>query len=316
MLLKQIIDIYELLDNPKVNGKIIEDYFKKLNFEEVYYKNIVGEKGNTDFVKLIIKGRNGKSNNGTAPTIGIIGRLGGIGARPHRIGFVSDGDGALVALSIGLKLVNMKNNGEILNGDVIITTHICPDAPIKEHYPVPFMDSPVDMEMMNKLEVIEEMDAILTIDTTKGNNIINYCGFAISPTVKEGYILRVSEDLLRIMSSTTGKKPMVFPVTQQDITPYGNGLYHINSILQPATSTKAPVVGIAITTETAIGGCNTGATDFNSVENAARYCLEVAKEYTSGICSLYDINEFNKIIDLYGDMKKFQTSGNLEVKNE
>lgn len=99
------------------------------------------------------------------------------------------------------------------------------------------------------------LDAVLVVDTTKGNRIINHRGFAISPTVKEGYILRVSEDLLDVMISTTGRLPHVFALSQQDITPYGNGLYHLNSILQPATATKAPVVGVAVTTETTVAGC-------------------------------------------------------------
>ncbi|MGO0916215.1 DUF1177 family protein, partial [Clostridioides difficile] len=42
-----------------------------------------------------IPGKNGKLKGGDAPTLGILGRLGGIGARPEVIGFVSDGDGAL-----------------------------------------------------------------------------------------------------------------------------------------------------------------------------------------------------------------------------
>ena len=81
------------------------------------------------------------------------------------------------------------------------------------------MDSPVDMATMNKYEVDPAMDAILSVDTTKGNRIINHRGFAISPTVKEGYILRVSEDLLDVMSITTGRLPVVFAITTQDITP-------------------------------------------------------------------------------------------------
>lgn len=311
MLIKEVIDMYEVLDNPKVNGKHILKFFNDLDFDNITYKTVKGEKGSTDFIKIKIEGLEGKTNGGTTPSMGVIGRLGGIGARPARIGFVSDGDGALVALSIALKLVKMKNLGERLKGDVIITTHICPNAPIKEHDPVPFMDSPVDMQKMNELEVTEEMDGILTIDTTKGNNVINYKGFAISPTIKEGYILKVSEDLLRIMSATTGKRPVVFPVTQQDITPYGNGLYHINSILQPAIATDAPVIGIAITTETAVGGCYTGATHLMDVESAARYSLEVAKEFTQGTCSLYDKEEFEKILKLYGSMKTFQSFGNV-----
>ena len=62
-----------------------------------------------------------------------------------------------------------------------------------------------------------------------------------------------------VMTRVTGKLPAIFPVAQQDITPYGNDLHHLNSILQPATSTNAPVVGVAITTEQPVAGCATGA---------------------------------------------------------
>ena len=100
--------------------------------------------------------------------------------------------------------------------------------------------------------------------------MINARGFAISPTVKEGYILKVSKTVLDVMSRVTGQLPQVFALSQQDITPYGNGLYHINSILQPAIMTSAPVIGLAITTEVAVAGCATGATQLMDVESAAR----------------------------------------------
>ena len=45
--------------------------------------------------------------------------------------------------------------------------------------------------------------------------------------------MRVSEDLLGIAEITTGKLPQVFAISTLDITPYGNGLYHLNSIMQP-----------------------------------------------------------------------------------
>ena len=57
---------------------------------------------------------------------------------------------------------------------------------------------------MNKHEVVPEMDAILSVDTTKGNRILNYKGVAISPTVKEGYILPVSNDLVDILQIVSG----------------------------------------------------------------------------------------------------------------
>ena len=69
------------------------------------------------------------------------------------------------------------------------------------------------------------MDALLSIDTTKGNRILNARGIAITPTVKDGYLLRTSEDLLSILESTTGCLPKVLPLAQQDITPYGNNIW-------------------------------------------------------------------------------------------
>lgn len=200
--------------------------------------------------------------------MGIVGRLGGIGARPEMIGQVSDGDGALAALTVALKLAEMHHNDDILEGDVIIGTHVCPDAPTIPHEPVPFMDSPIDMAAMNEQEVDARMDAVLSIDTTKGNRIINVNGFAISPTVLKGAILPVSNDVLDIMTRTTGRMPQVFALSQQDITPYGNDLYHLNSILQPATATQAPVIGVAITVEQVVAGCATGATHGGDVEEA------------------------------------------------
>ena len=117
----------------------------------------------------------------------------------------------------------------------MVATHICPDAPTRPHDPVPFMDSPVDLAAMNEHEVDPDADAILSVDTTKGNRIVNVNGFAISPTVKQGWILRVSEDLLAVQQRVTGTLPAVLPLAMADITPYGNGAYHVNSILQPAT---------------------------------------------------------------------------------
>lgn len=306
-MLKQVLEVYELLDNAFADGQKVAELLKSRGLKNINLKPVKGEKGSTDFIKIVVHGSEGKGKKGDAPTIGIIGRLGGIGARPERIGMVSDAEGAVTAISCALKLADMKKSGDVLKGDLIIATHICPDSASIPHEPVPFMGSPVDMAEMNKHEVDPAMDAILSIDTTRGNKIINHKGFAITPTVKEGYILKVSDDLLELMEWTTGSPPKVCPVTMQDITPYGNGLYHLNSIMQPCTVTDSPVVGIAITTETAVPGCATGANHELDVENAARYCIEVAKAFTEGRCKFYDEEEFNKIVKLYGRMNILQT---------
>jgi len=306
-MLKQVLEVYELLDNAFVDGHKVAELLKSRGLKSINLKTVKGEKGTTDFIKIVVHGSEGKGKKGDVSTIGIIGRLGGIGARPERIGMVSDAEGAVTAISCALKLADMRNNGDVLKGDVMIATHICPNAASIPHEPVPFMGSPVDMAEMNRHEVDPNMDAILSIDTTRGNEIINYKGFAITPTVKEGYILKVSHDLLELMEWTTGRPPKVCPITMQDITPYGNGLYHLNSIMQPCTVTDSPVVGVAITAETTVPGCATGANHEVDVENAARYCIEVAKAFTEGRCKFYDEEEFNRIVKLYGRMNILQT---------
>lgn len=310
MLYRQMLDLYDILDDEKADGKSVVEYMKKINADCLAETHVLkGAQGITHMVKVVIPGEKGKRNGGEAPTIGILGRLGGLGARPERVGFVSDGDGALAALTAAAKLLDMQKKGDYLQGDVIVSTHVCPDAPTKPHEPVPFMGSPVEMYQVNQDEVTEEMDAILSIDTTKGNRIANERGFFISPTVKEGYILRVSERLLDLMEITTGRRPKVFALTQQDITPYGNDLFHINSILQPCVATSAPVVGVAVTTETVVPGCATGATQLPDVEEAARFVLEVAKEFGQGVCDFYDKEEYARIQKLYGSMTRFQGFG-------
>jgi hypothetical protein len=314
MLIRQVMDLFDVLDTSTVDGEAVKKYLLSVNPKanvEVY--PITGSKGeSTDMVKVRIPGTHGKASGGNVPTIGILGRLGGIGARPEMIGFVSDGDGALAALAVASKLLDMQTKGDFLDGDVFVSTQICPHAPTAPHKPVPFMGSPVEMAQVNKEEVIPELDAILVCDTTKGNRIINTRGFAISNTVKEGWILPVSESILDVMQRTTGRFPYVFPLSMQDITPYGNNLYHLNSILQPCTATKAPVVGVAITTEAPVPGCATGASHFGDVEEASRFMLEVAKSYGRGEVQFYNEEEYALLQKLYGSMACLQTKGKSE----
>ncbi|MBK1783813.1 DUF1177 domain-containing protein [Prauserella cavernicola] len=299
---RQVIEAEELLDDPAVTGKSVADWLRGAGVEDVTVRTVTEAKGSTDFIKVVIPGSAGRTAGGDAPTLGVIGRLGGIGARPEQIGFVSDGDGALTVVTVAAKLATMRKRGDVLPGDVVLTTHICPNAPTRPHDPVPFMDSPVAFATTNEYEVDERMDAILSVDTTKGNRILNHRGFALTPTIKEGWILRVREDLLNVAAITTGAHPVVLPVTTQDITPYGNGVHHINSLLQPSVATTAPVVGVAITTESAVPGSATGATDLTSVESAARFCIEAAKEFGAGRAQFYDRDEFALLERTYGSL--------------
>lgn len=308
MLLKEILEIYELIDHPGKPGRGIVALLKQSGAKKVVLKEIKEKKGSTEFIKVVIPGKKGKISGGKAPTLGVIGRLGGVGARPEMIGLVSDGDGAFCALSIALKLTRMAKKGDALDGDIILATHVCTNAPTTPHEPVPFMGSPVELATMNAFEVDQEMEAILSIDTSRGNRIINHAGFAISPTAKEGYILRISEDLLSLMEQTTGKLPATFPITIQDITPYGNELYHFNSIMQPTVATGAPVVGVALTAEVPVAGCATGVSNVTSIDAVGRFVIEVAQRFGKGTCLFYDKDEYKKMVELYGNLKHLQTN--------
>jgi hypothetical protein len=306
MTLSQAIRAFELLDHPGAGG---EDIKKALNHNGVQRVEIRRVRENdtfTDFIKVTLPGRKGRLQQGEAPTLGIVGQLGGVGARPQRIGLVSDADGAVVVIAAALKLAQMAFLGDILEGDVVLTTHICPNSPIIPHEPVPFMGSPVSIQTQVFHLVDEGMEAILSVDTTRGNRILNHSGFAITPTVKEGYILRASEDLLDLMTYTTGKAPVVLPITTQDITPYGNQVYHLNSIMQPSTLSTAPCVGVALTSEATVPGCATGASQPLDIECAVRFVIEVAKAYGAGNAQFYDQEEFGRLVGLYGDLSHLQ----------
>jgi hypothetical protein len=288
MALKQVLEIHDLLEQPHANGNGLLALLKnRQSVRDVSVTPVSGNQSDTEFVKITIPGQTGKIAGGDSPTLGIIGRAGGVGARPNIIGLVSDADGVIAALATA-----------------------CPHAPIIPHDPVPFMKSPVAPEIYNRYTVDDTMDAILSIDTSRGNRIVNHKGFAVTPTVKEGYILRVSDDLLDLIEYTTGKPAVVMSLTLQDITPYGNGIYHVNSIVQPSTGTTAPVVGVALTAETVIPGCATGTFQASDVEMVVRFCVEVAKGFGNGNCRFHDKNEFDKLVSKYGSMHHFQTQGN------
>jgi len=314
MALKQVLEIADLVDRPDADAETFRQLFASRGMQGAEVARVRTRRGSTSFFKLLIPGIRGRSAGKSAPTLGILGYLGGVGARPGKIGLVSDADGAIAALAAALKLTDMHCAGDRLPGDVIVATHVSPASPIIPHDPVAFMSSPVGMAVINQHMVDPRMEAILSIDATKGNRIINARGFAISPTVKEGYILRVSEDLLAIQHHVTGRMPSVFAITTQDITPYGNGLFHLNSILQPSTASDAPVVGVAITSEAVVPGSATGANQEIDIELATRFVIEVAKSLEPGLERFYDRAEFARMVRLYGPMKHLQSLGRAAAR--
>jgi hypothetical protein len=301
-VMKQLIEVLDFMDDSKVGGQEVRKYLEEYGVDSCDVVTLSGDKGKTDVVKVLIPGAEGKSTSGKKPTLGIVGQLGGIGARPEMIGMVSDADGAIIAIAAAAKLAQSRTRGDVIPGDVLITTHICPDAPILPHDPVPFMISPVPIIDVLKECVDVRMDALLSVDATKGNRVIKRNGFAITATVKNGWILRVSDDLVNVYERVTGETVSVVPVTMQDITPYGNNVYHINSIMQPWVMTESPVVGLATTASVPVPGSGSGANYAIALESATRFCVEVARDYSSGRCRFYDEEEYANLLNRYGDM--------------
>lgn len=321
MSLQPTLTVYEALDSAVVNGQSIVDMFAqyaefgvKVTVTTVNDEPPEDTSKTVDFISILIPGTNGKTGGGSARTLGIIGRNGAIGARPVRIGMVSDADGPIGSIAAALKLAQMKQRGDHLPGDVLVTTHIATDVSMSYNDGVPFMGMPVSSETMNVYEVSPDMDAILSIDASKGNSIIKQRGFAISTTAMQGYLLRVSADLVKIMESTTGRPAVTLPISQQDITPYDNGLYHFNSIMQPHVATSAPVVGVAVTAQSVVGGSDSSANHEIDIAETVRFCIEVAKRFTTASpdnpCEFYSATEWQTIRSMYPDMSVFQSNGN------
>ena len=95
MLLKEILEVFNLLDDANASGAALEAYLRGIRHDaDIEVVRIETPKGSTDVIRILIPGVNGRHSGGTAPTIGLMGWLGGVGARPSAVGYVSDGDGA------------------------------------------------------------------------------------------------------------------------------------------------------------------------------------------------------------------------------
>jgi hypothetical protein len=304
-MLKHILDLVELLDGPDAGGAAVASWLRAKDPCGETVVDIAGldGPGHTDLVRVAVPGTKGRRAGGSRPTLGVIGRLGGVGSRPDRLGLVSDADGAIVALAVAAELLRMSGRGDRLPGDVLIRTHISPSSPMIPHEPAPFIDSPVDRDRLARAEVDAEMAAILSIDSTRANRIAKRDGFGITGAVKDGFILRPTPQVLDVYERVAGRPAVVLPLFTQDITPPGNGLHHINSIMQPATLSDAPVIGVPLLSPVVVAGAATGVLHEQELVTAARFVLEVAKDFTAGRLSFYEEAEFRRLVELYGSMK-------------
>src|SRR5690606_24973780 len=166
------------------------------------------EKGSTEFVKILFPGTRGKSKGGTAPTLGLIGSYGGLRIPGERNALVSDADGCIVALSVALRLSRLIRRQQPLVGDLLLSTHICQEAHPIPHDPYPFVMSPRPSSEKHPRMVDERMDAIIVPETCKGNKLVTADAFAITPPIREGFIMRPHQSMMHLMEMVTGKNPV------------------------------------------------------------------------------------------------------------
>src|SRR4051812_22250229 len=109
MALKQVLETYELLSGAAVGGEAVAALLRQRGIAEVKVTHVDGPNASTDFISCELPG-----TKAGAPVLGIVGRLGGVGARPAVTGMVSDADGAIVAVAAALKLADMAAAGDQL----------------------------------------------------------------------------------------------------------------------------------------------------------------------------------------------------------
>ena len=69
------------------------------------------------------------------------------------------------------------------------------------------------------------------------------------------------------------------------------------------------MVGVALTAQTTVPGCATGASQITDIEEAVRFCVEVAKAFGAGACPFYDVSEWERIVERYGALDLLQRPG-------
>jgi hypothetical protein len=301
-MLREVLDVLDVLDDPKAGAA---EYAALLpaGVCKTSVDPFSCELGNTQFVTYNFEGSEGRSRGGSARTIGIIGSLGALRLPGNYPGLNSDADGAVVALACALRLARMWTRNQVLKGDVIVTTHICQAGHPEPHDPLPFVMPPLAVDEAYRRLTRAEMEAILTPETCKGNRIFNQTGFAITPALKEGYILRPHVSLLHAMEMVTSLPARIFPINMQDITPYGNDIHHVCGMMLPGQFTKAPVVGVPLTAQMQVVAAATNVYQASILEATGRFCIEVATAYSNGDCHFFYEDDFKGMVARYGSMQ-------------
>ena len=282
MILKTLLDVIDILESRDPVERIRRRLEGRVKFDEVVVEGV-------PVIKALYEGGGRR--------VEILGRLGAI--QTGEKGLVSDADGAVVSLTTLLELLNLREKGIELKLDVSFATNLSTTARLIPHSPFKFMVPPVGLDEALKVEVDPQATTVLSIDSTKGNRLAKYDDFALTHVIKDGYILKLSDEVLDIYNRVTEHEVYMVPLTSGDLTPLDVNVYHISTLISPWLYTSAPVVGLATVSPRAIPGYETGVMNLNMLEHASRFCLEFLKYMEKG-GSVYNEEELRELERRFG----------------
>ncbi|MBB5254534.1 DUF1177 domain-containing protein [Sulfurisphaera ohwakuensis] len=280
MILKTLIDVIDILESKNPLEMIRKRLENKVEYEEI----TVGE---VPYIKVLYKG-------GGKDKIEILGRLGAIQMVGTSKGLVSDADGAIITLTTLFELLDLMDKGVAFNIDILFVTNLATKAKLIPHKPFDFMVPLMGLDDALKIEVDPTASFILSIDSTKGNRLAKYNDFALTHVVKDGYILKLHDNVIDIYNRVTEHEIYMVPLTTGDLTPLDYNVYHISTLISPWLYTSSPVVGLATVSKQVIPGYETGVQNLTMFEHASRFCVELIKYLEKG-GKVYDENELMEL---------------------
>ncbi|BAB67660.1 DUF1177 domain-containing protein [Sulfurisphaera tokodaii] len=280
MILKTLIDVIDILESKNPLEIIRKRLENKVKYEEI----TVGE---VPYIKVLYKG-------GGKDKIEILGRLGAIQMINTNKGLVSDADGAIITLTTLFELLDLMDKGIVFDIDIVFVTNLATKAKLIPHKPFDFMVPLMGLDDALKIEVDPTASFILSIDSTKGNRLAKYDDFALTHVIKDGYILKLHDNVIDIYNRVTEHEIYMVPLTTGDLTPLDYNVYHISTLISPWLYTSSPVIGLATVSKQVIPGYDTGVQNLTMFEHASRFCVELIKYLEKG-GKVYDENELMEL---------------------
>ena len=303
-MLRHVIEIYDLLSDPSARGPQVAALFDGSRTALTETADDAGR--HVDFIKIVFPGSAGKMSGGSAPTLGILGTLGGLRIPGLSKGLVSDADGAVVALACALRLEQMSGFGERYKGDVIVATHVCQEAIEEPHEPYSFMRGPLSKRDMTAPQVDPDMDAILSIDTSRGNRVWQPRWLRHHVSGQRGLGAEGESRLAARHGIHDGPGARGLPDRHAGHHPLRKRTHPHQRDHAAGDLDRGARRRVALTTRAVVPGIGTGVAHLTHLEVAGRFCLGTAEAFGAGDCTFYDAAEFARLVELYGSMGHLQ----------